>query len=129
MRIVLGLVAILFGIVTVKQGGSVLFIDGEARRAAGHYVPFILWFNFLAGFAYVAAGIGILRSRPWSRRLAQFIAGATLVFFALFGVHVLGGRPYELRTALAMTFRSALWCAIAFLLWRMERPAERRPGA
>lgn len=53
------LFAILFGLLTLKEGGFVLFFDGPAREAAGSYVPFVLWFNFSAGFAYVAAGIGL----------------------------------------------------------------------
>ncbi len=34
-----------------------LLFDGEAARtAAGAYVPLVLWFNFIAGFAYVITG-------------------------------------------------------------------------
>lgn len=55
------ILALVFGLVTLKSGGSVLFIEGETRQAAGHYVPFVLWFNFIAGFAYVAAAIKINR--------------------------------------------------------------------
>lgn len=43
--------AIGFGLLTLKSGGSVIFIDGPARLAAGNYLPFVVWFNFLAGFA------------------------------------------------------------------------------
>ena len=45
-------VAVVFGLLTIKSGGSVLFIDGVDRQAAGNYVPFVLWFNFIAGFFY-----------------------------------------------------------------------------
>ena len=53
------IIAVVFGMMTIKSGGSVLFINGEARLAAGNYVDFVLWFNFSAGFFYVATGIGI----------------------------------------------------------------------
>ena len=49
---VFSILAFVFGLLTLKSGGSVLFIDGDARQAAGHYVPFVLWFNFFAGFNY-----------------------------------------------------------------------------
>ena len=39
---------------------------GAARQAAGHYVPFVLWFNFLAGFAYIVAGVGLWMRRRWA---------------------------------------------------------------
>jgi hypothetical protein len=38
----ISLVAGVFGLLTLQSGGSVLFIDGEARQAAGHYVPFVV---------------------------------------------------------------------------------------
>ena len=44
-------IAIVFGLLTLKAGGSVLFIDGTAREEAGNYVPFVVWFNFSAGFS------------------------------------------------------------------------------
>ena len=106
--------AILFGLLTLKEGGAVLFIDGAARRAAGNYVPFVLWFNFSAGFLYIAAGVGLWRMQPWAARLAALIAALTLLVFAAFGVHAFLGGAYELRTVMAMTLRSLVWLAISF---------------
>ena len=109
--------AILFGLVTLKAGGSALFIE-SARQAAGNYVPFVLWFNFLAGFLYVIAGVGIWQRRVWSAKLSLAIDRLTLLVFAAFGVHVAGGGSYEMRTVGALTLRSSLWVAIAFYVRR-----------
>ena len=68
-------VAVVFGVATIRAGGSVLFGDGA--QAAGNVVGFVLWFNFLAGFAYVAAGAGLWLRRRWSAQLALTIAAAT----------------------------------------------------
>ena len=51
----LALLAIAFGALTIKEGGDVLFGQDAARVAAGDYVPFVLWSNFLLGFVYVAS--------------------------------------------------------------------------
>ena len=92
-----------------------------ARQSAGAYVPFVLWFNFAAGFAYVVAGIGLWLQRRWAVWLAAAIAAATLLVFAAFGVHVLSGGAYEMRTVAAMTLRSVVWLAIAWLAARRVR--------
>jgi len=113
------LFAILFGLLTLKEGGSVLFFEGAAREAAGNYVPFVLWFNFSAGFAYIAAGIGLWGMKRWSAYLAILIAVSTLIVFTAFGVHVLQGGAFELRTVIAMTLRSSIWLAIAFAANRL----------
>ncbi|WP_147654192.1 hypothetical protein [Vulcaniibacterium gelatinicum] len=55
MRVV-SLIAIGFGLMTIREGGAVLFVDGAARQAAGHYVPFVLWFNFASFEFRVDAG-------------------------------------------------------------------------
>jgi len=52
-------VAVAFGIVTIIVGGKTLFGGPAERAAAGNIVPFVLWFNFIAGFAYVVAGCGV----------------------------------------------------------------------
>jgi uncharacterized membrane protein (DUF2068 family) len=106
-------VAISFGLLTIRAGGTVLFGSAAARSAAGHYVPFVLWFNFLAGFAYVIAGVGLWLERRWAAWLAVVVAAATALLFAAFGVHVLAGGAYELRTVVAMSLRTLVWTAIA----------------
>jgi hypothetical protein len=112
------LLAAVFGLLTIKSGGEVLFIDGEARLAAGHYVPFVLWFNFIAGFVYIAAAIALWMRRPWSAWLSIFLATGTLIVFALLGLHILNGGDYEIRTVTAMTLRSVVWMVIAAYSWQ-----------
>ena len=114
----ISLVAIGFGLMTVQAGGTVLFGNDAARSAAGHYVPFVLWFNFLAGFAYVVAGVGLWLERRWAAWLALVVAAATALVFAAFGVHVLAGGEYELRTVAAMSLRTLVWAVIALIARR-----------
>lgn len=111
-------VAIVFGILTIASGGQALFGGAEARAAVGDAVPFVLWFNTFAGFAYVAAGLGLLARRRWAAWLSAAIAIATLAVFAAFGLHVAGGGAYEARTIGAMTLRTVVWLAIAVSAFR-----------
>jgi len=122
---IMSLIAILFGIVTVKSGGMVLFTEGEAHQAAGNYVPFVLWFNFTAGFVYITAGIGLWLQRSWAALLAIIIAVATLLVFIALGVHIYSGGAYEMRTIGAMSMRSIIWTAIALITYIIGR---RVPG-
>ncbi|MCW8957639.1 MAG: hypothetical protein OQK54_05135 [Gammaproteobacteria bacterium] len=114
----LAIIAVAFGVLTIKSGGAVLFFEGEAREAAGDYVPFVLWFNFVAGFAYVAAGVGFATRWSCAPRLAVLITVATLAVFAAFGIHVINGGAFEMRTVAAMSLRSFVWLTIAVLAWR-----------
>ena len=110
------IVAVVFGVATVRAGGSVLFGDGA--QAAGNVVGFVLWFNFLAGFAYVVAGAGLWMRRRWSAQLALAIAVATVLVFGAFGIHVAAGGAFEERTVWAMTLRSVVWIMITLLAFR-----------
>ena len=113
--------AIAFGVATLLEGGHVLFGGPQARAEAGNVVPFVLWFNFAAGFAYLGAGSGTLIERRWAVWLAWGIAAFTGLVFAAFGVHVLLGGAFETRTFVAMTFRTAFWLAQSIVLPRLCR--------
>ncbi len=112
IRLVAGF-AVVFGLLTLVSGGSVLFGPEMARAAAGAYVPFVVWFNFLAGFAYVIAGLGIWTGTAWARMLAGLIAVATVLAALAFAVHVARGGAFEMRTVLALIFRAGVWTLIA----------------
>jgi len=121
-RIVAGF-ALVFGILTIVSGGQVLFGGPEAQAAAGNAVDFVLWFNFLSGFAYVAAAIGIAMRKDWARRLSVGLAVAIVAVFALFGWHIFAGGAYEMRTLGAMVLRSVVWIGIAVYVQRLARTA------
>ena len=114
---IISIVAVLFGIATIKEGGSVLFTE-TGKQGAGNYVPFVLWFNFIAGFAYIMAGVDMFRLKSCSRRLALVIAISTSILFVALGIHIFNGGLYEFRTVIAMTIRSGLWIFIAALAFR-----------
>lgn len=111
------LIAVGFGLLTIREGGAVLFFDGPARAAAGNYVPFVLWFNFLAGFAYIITGAGLWARRGWAVGLAVTIATTTALTFAAFGTHVAFGGAWEQRTLIAMSLRTLVWAGIAMVAW------------
>ena len=121
------IVAVVFGVATIRAGGSVLFGDGA--QAAGNVVGFVLWFNFVAGFAYVVAGAGLWLRRHWSAQLALAIAAATVLVFGAFGIHVAAGGAFEARTAWAMMLRSAVWMLIALLAFRAIKRDDAAPAS
>lgn len=123
----MAVLAVAFGLLTLQQGGSVLFGGAAARAAAGAYVPFVLWFNFCAGFAYVLAGVGLALRRRWAAPLAALIALATALAFVALGVHIARGGAYEMRTVAAMALRTTVWAVLAWLAFRrLARPQGSR---
>jgi len=117
----ISVLALGFGMLTIKEGGTVLFGDDAARAAAGNYVPFVLWFNFVAGFAYVVAAVGLWLQQRWALYLAIGIATATALVFAVLGMYINSGGAYELRTLIAMTLRTLVWITISGIAWRSLR--------
>lgn len=110
-------VAVVFGLLTILSGGRALFGGADM----GVVVPFVLWFNFLAGFAYVVAGVGLWTGRGWAAGLSLAIFAATVAVLLAFALHVASGRPYEARTVGAMLLRAAVWGAIAAAARRRGR--------
>jgi len=111
------IVAVVFGLLTIVSGGRALFGGADM----GAVVPFVLWFNFAAGFAYVVAGLGLWYRTNWSAGLSMSIALATAAVFATFLWHVWTGAAYEARTMGAMTLRLAVWAIISIVAFKSGR--------
>ncbi len=112
-----------FGLLTIRAGALALF----GHVDVGVTVPFVLWFNFLAGFAYIVAAFGLWAMRTWAVWLATAIAVATALVFATFAVHVATGGAFEMRTVWAMSLRTASWSVIAWLGHRLHIDDVERP--
>jgi hypothetical protein len=122
------LIAVVFGAATIFSGARVLFGDGA--EGAGNYLLYIVWFNFLAGFAYVAAGIGLWLRKPWAAGMSLGLALLTALFFAALGGHIAAGAAYEMRTVAAMALRTVLWIGIAYIsVLGCRGAANRTSGA
>lgn len=121
----MAIAAIVFGALTVLTGGRALFGGLEARADFGKAVPFVLWFNFLAGFVYIVAGTGLLLCRRWAVYTSLFVAVSTILVFVAFGVHVIGGGAFERRTIGALMIRSLFWIAVTIVSMRaMKRTSN-----
>ena len=114
----LAIAAIAFGALTVFSGGRALFGGMEARAELGNVVPFVLWFNFIAGFVYVLAGVALLRTKRWAASVALLLALATVLVILAFAVHIVTGGAFEARTVGALSLRSLFWIAVALVAMR-----------
>ena len=114
----LAIAAIAFGVLTVFSGGRALFGGMEARAELGNIVPFVLWFNFLAGFVYVLAGVALLQTKRWAAPMALLLAVSTVLVFVAFAVHIVAGGAFEARTVGALSLRSLFWVVVALVALR-----------
>jgi len=105
----------------VFSGGRALFGDAEARAGLGNVVPFVVWFNFTAGFVYVLAGVALLQSKSWAAKVAIFLAVSTVLVFLAFAAHILAGGAFEARTVGALSIRSLFWIVVALVASRAVR--------
>jgi hypothetical protein len=118
LSVALAIAAIAFGVLTVFSGGRALFGDVDARAELGNIVPFVLWFNFLAGFVYVLAGVALLKARRWAAPAALLLAVSTVLVFLAFAAHIVAGGAFEARTVGALSLRSLFWIAVALVALR-----------
>ena len=116
-----GAAAIAFGLLTLISGGSALFdlVD------MGAVVPFVLWFNFLAGFAYVIGGLLLMTGHRLALPVALTILIATATVFAVFGWRVFAGDAFEMRTVGAMTLRTLFWAAMVWVAMKARGRKSR----
>lgn len=116
-----GAAAIAFGLLTLISGGSALF----GAVDMGGVVPFVLWFNFLAGFAYVIGGLLLMTGHRLALPVALTILIATAMVFAVFGWRVFAGDAFEMRTVGAMTLRTLFWAAMVWVAMKARGRKSR----
>jgi hypothetical protein len=121
---ILAALAVAFGALTIFSGGRALFGGAQAQAAVGNAVAFVLWFNFLAGFAYVLTGAGLWQGQRWAVAGAGLLALATGLVALAFGLHVMTGGVYEMRTVGALTLRLAFWTLVFAMARRVRHPAH-----
>lgn len=114
---VAAVIAIIFGALTLKSAGLVLFVSEDFNKAIGNFVPFVVWFNGVAAIFYLITGFGLWKQQRWSVWMALTIVFATWGVYALFGLHVRNGGAYEMQTVAAMALRSGVWTIISILAW------------
>lgn len=117
-----GWAALVFGALTVFSGAKALFGPLEVQAALGQVVPWVLWFNFLAGFAYGAVGWGLAHGAPrWALLGSVLLAVLTATVTVALAVHIVFGGAFELRTVGAMALRLAFWSLVARQALRTAR--------
>ncbi len=116
-----GAAAIAFGLLTLISGGSALF----GAVDMGAVVPFVLWFNFLAGFAYVIGGLLLMTGHRLALPVALTILIATATVFVVFGWRVFAGDAFEMRTVGAMTLRTLFWAAMVWVAMKARGRKSR----
>lgn len=116
----LGLVAAIFGAITLFASSSVLFGYSDILEKEGNYAPFVLWGNLISGPLYLLAAIGFIYSKKWTLNLLLgilVILGVSLIVFIFFKIN---GENYEKETLMALSFRIALTGILAFFAFKKK---------
>jgi len=116
----LAIFGLIFGVITLFSGGNVLFGPETAQLAAGNFVPFVVWFNFIAGFVYILTAIFMLRRKMIAFPLALIIVLATTIATIAFAQFVSLGGSFEMRTVGALAFRTGFWAVVAYILYKIK---------
>lgn len=115
MRIAIIIFTILFGLMTLKEGGSTLFLSSAENTGSETAVPFVLWFNFLTGFAFLALGFGLIKNKIFPKKLSAVVSLLSALVLTAFLITVALGGAHMDRTLVAMPLRTAIW--LGLWLW------------
>lgn len=99
---------IIFGLMTVIIGGSVIFDLFGMRAKEGNFVPIVLHINFICGFLYLLSAYAITTKKNWT--LKPLAMALVLLILAWIGLwhHIEENGLYEQKTIYAMAFRTIL---------------------
>lgn len=107
-------VSLLFGLVTIVAGGSVILDLFGMREKEGNYVFLVVWANFICGFLYVIAAWGFFQKKSWTRNIMSIAVWILIVAIGAMLIRVWNNGVYETKTVYALAFRSIVTLV---LLW------------
>ena len=106
-------VALVVGLTTVVEGGSVL-LGIETKKY--HIILWLVRYNVFIGFISLLAGIGLWMEKIWAGILAKVILICHGVVLLLLSVMLLLGLTVAVISIVAMLFRTAMWIVINFVI-------------
>lgn len=124
-KVWIALLFLAFGILTIISGGKTLFAESGADSKST-IVPVVLWFNFVAGFFYVLAGVLAFKAKICIKRLSMALALFNVFIFIYLLAHIYKGGLYENKTLFAMSFRTVFW--IGFALYFQKSSFLKKVG-
>jgi len=110
---VAALLAVIPGLLTIREGGSVLL--GLTIRDYT-VLPWLLWYNVVLGFAAVIVGIGFWKERAGNIKPATTILALHGLVLMILVILFAFRQPVAFVSIMAMLFRTSLWIAIVLLL-------------
>lgn len=104
----------LFTAITLFLSTSVIWDLFGVRAQQGHYVPLVIWSNFLCGILYIIALIGLFFRKKWT--LIPLVVALFILIGAFVGlyIHISQDDPYETKTISALFLRIFLTLLIVF---------------
>lgn len=126
-NVFIGAFLIFFGLMTIISGGKALFTE-VGHETRGNIVPLVLWFNFIAGFFYILAGVATYNLRGCVKKLSVLLAFTNVAVFIYLLNHIFQGELYETRTLVAMSIRTSLWVFISLYFFKSDIFKDSRCG-
>jgi hypothetical protein len=113
--IIAAVIAVIFGLLTIFAGGSVITGLFGMREKEGHYILFVVWANFVCGILYLAAAYGFFKRKKWTLSILNLSFWILVAAFIAFLIWVINKEPYETKTFVALSFRMLLTLALAWV--------------
>lgn len=107
-RVFVSLIIALFALLTLFMTTSVIFDWFGIRALEGHYLPVVVWANFVCGFLYLISSWLLLKNDKRGFMLLLITVVLLALAFGALVMHIIKGDAYETKTVFALTFRIIL---------------------
>ena len=111
-------VAVVFSILSIIEGAQVLW--GMTQTEYIMLTPLLLY-NVAMGVVGVFVGIALWLNHRWALLLTTIVAAAHLTVLLVVGVLYFSGGAVAMHSVQAMSIRSVVWLAIAWVAWKTSK--------
>lgn len=112
---------LVFGLITIFAGGSVILDLFGMREKEGNFILFVVWANFICGFLYLVASFGFFKRKVWTSAVLSLATWILIAAFAGLLIHIQNGGIHENKTIVAMIFRTTLTILLLLIARKMNK--------
>jgi len=90
----LGLILVVFGLLTLYLSGSIIFDLFGVRAKQGDYVLLVIWMNFITSFLYLFTAYGFFTFKKWASKTLTMALFVLILGAIGFYFHINSGGIY-----------------------------------
>ncbi len=108
-----------YGLITFFISTATLFNWFGIGDRHGDFVPLVVWANWVCSLLILASAYGLIAHKKWPPPVLFVAVALLIIAYGIFWIRVLAGKPYEVRTIIALPLRTIVTLFFTWVAYKI----------